>query len=162
MNEINAAEMTPPASETVTAIYELPVPIWVSCAALGGTYPSGYGRVQFDVAMPQDLAPAGGPPVIDGVEVPESLDGELAAWTTEYAADVPDEFHPATAFAPNSHYRCQGPDRFSQIMAGVPTSSSEGASNSGSIRCAPGSRFSRDRISTPAIGSTTRKRSGRG
>ncbi|MET3172723.1 UNVERIFIED_ORG: hypothetical protein ABIB52_000551 [Arthrobacter sp. UYCu721] len=89
--------MTPPASETVTAICELPVPIWVSCAALGGTYPSGYGRVQFDVAMPQDLAPAGGPPVIDGVEVPESLDGELVAWTTEYAADVPDEFQPATA-----------------------------------------------------------------
>ncbi|AOY70783.1 hypothetical protein ARZXY2_1230 [Arthrobacter sp. ZXY-2] len=97
MNEINAAEMTPPGSETVTAIYELPVPIWVSCAALGGTYSSGYGSVQFDVAMPQDRAPVGGPPVIDGVAVPESLDGELVAWTTEYAAWIPKEFQPATA-----------------------------------------------------------------
>lgn len=94
---MNEAETTPPDSETVTAIYELPVPVWVSCAALGGTYPSGYGRVQFDVAMPQDHAPVGGPPVIDGVEVPESLDGKLVEWTTEYAAWIPEEFQPATA-----------------------------------------------------------------
>lgn len=94
---MNVAETTPHASETVTAIYELPVPIWVSCAALSGTYPSGYGRVQFDVVMPQDRAPVGGPPVIDGVETTQPLDGELVAWTTEYAADVPEEFQPATA-----------------------------------------------------------------
>ncbi|MET3172827.1 UNVERIFIED_ORG: hypothetical protein ABIB52_000655 [Arthrobacter sp. UYCu721] len=97
MNEMNVAETTPHASEAVTAIYELPVPIWVSCAALSRTYPSGYGRVQFNVVMPQDRAPVGAPPVIDGVEIPESLDGELVAWTTEYAADVPEEFQPATA-----------------------------------------------------------------
>lgn len=87
----------PPASEAVTAIYELPVPIWVSCAALSGTYPSGYGSVQFNVVMPLDRAPVGAPPVIDGVKIPESLDGELVEWTTEYAADVPEEFQPATA-----------------------------------------------------------------
>ena len=94
---MNAAETTPNASGTVVAIYELPVPIWVSCAALNETYPSGYGRVQFDVVMPQDRAPVGGPPVIDGVETTQPLDGELVAWTTEYAADVPEEFQPATA-----------------------------------------------------------------
>jgi hypothetical protein len=94
---MNVAETTPHASEAVTAIYELPVPIWVSCAALGGTYPSGYGRVQFDVVMPQDHAPVGAPPVIDGVEVPESFDGELIAWTTKYAAWIPKELQPATA-----------------------------------------------------------------
>lgn len=97
MNEINEAEVTPPTSETVTAIYELPVPIWVSCAALGGSYASGYGNLQFDVSMPQDGAPVGGAPVIDGVEVPKYLDGELVAWTTEYAAWIPEEFQPATA-----------------------------------------------------------------
>lgn len=116
---MNVAE--PPASEVVTAIYELPVPIWVSCAALGGTFPSGYGRVQFDVVMPQDRAPVGGPPVIDGVEITQPLDGELVVWTTEYAADVPEEFQPATALlrivitaveAPTDTARSwQGPDR---------------------------------------------------
>ncbi|MDP9694434.1 UNVERIFIED_ORG: hypothetical protein J2X79_001993 [Arthrobacter globiformis] len=97
MNDTNAAETTPPDSGTVTAIYELPVPIWVSSAALGATYPSGYGKVQFDVAMPQDRAAVGAPPVVEGVEVPDSIDGELLEWTTEYAADVPEEFQPATA-----------------------------------------------------------------
>ena len=74
--------MTRHAFEAVTAIYELPVPIWVSCAALNGTYPSGYSRVQFDVVMPQKRGPVGGPPVLDGIEVPESLDGKLVEWTT--------------------------------------------------------------------------------
>lgn len=97
MNEINAADETPPASETVAAIYELPVPIWVTCEALSGTYPSGYGRLQFDVVMPQDHASVGGPPVVDGVEVPESVDGELVEWTTKYAAWIPKKFQPATA-----------------------------------------------------------------
>ncbi|MHC6220498.1 hypothetical protein [Arthrobacter sp. MMS24-S77] len=97
MNEMNAVEMTPHASETVTAIYELPVPIWVSCAALGGISSSGYGRVQFDVAMPEVRPPVGGPPAFEGIEVPECLNGEVVAWTTEYAAHVPEEFQPATA-----------------------------------------------------------------
>lgn len=91
------SETTPPASEAVTAIYELPVPIWVSSAALGRAYPSGYGTVKFDVVMPQDRGPLGDVPVFDGIEVPDSLDGELVVWTTEYAADVPEEFQPATA-----------------------------------------------------------------
>lgn len=94
---MNAAEVNPHATETVAAIYELPVPIWVSCAALSETYPSGYGRVQFDVVMPKDRPPIGGPPAIEGAEVPESHNGELVAWTTEYAAHVPEELQPATA-----------------------------------------------------------------
>lgn len=113
--------MTPHASETVTAIYELPVPIWVSCAALSGTYASGYSRVRFDVVLPQERVPVGGPPVVDGIEVPESLDGELVEWTTEYAAWIPEEFQPATALrrivitaveAPTDGARSgRGPDR---------------------------------------------------
>lgn len=113
--------MTPHSSETVTAIYELPVPIWVSCAALSGTHPSGYSRVQFDVVMPQERGPVGGPPVLDGIGVPESLDGKLVEWTTEYAASIPEKFQPATALrrivitaveAPTDATRSwEGPDR---------------------------------------------------
>lgn len=90
-------DMTPHTSETVTAIYELPVAIWVSCAALDKTYPSGYSRVQFAVVMPQERSPVGSPPMIEGIEIPESLDGELIEWTTEYAALIPQELQPATA-----------------------------------------------------------------
>lgn len=89
--------MIPETPETVTAIYELPVPIWVTCAALGSTHPSGYGRVQFDVVMPQDRAPVGGPPAIDGVEVPGPTAGKLVEWTTRYAGWIPKELEPATA-----------------------------------------------------------------
>lgn len=87
-----------PAPVVVTAIYELPVPIWVSRAVLGETYPSGYGKLRFDVAMPEDQPPAGGAPAIDGVTFPaESPDGELLPWTTEYAANIPESLQPATA-----------------------------------------------------------------
>lgn len=113
--------MTPHSSETVTAIYELPVPIWVSCAALSGIYPSGYSRVQFDVVMPQEGGPVGSPPVIDGVDVPESFDGKLVEWTTKYAASIPEEFQPATALRrivitaveapPDAVESWQGPDQ---------------------------------------------------
>lgn len=89
--------MIPNVPETVTAIYELPVPIWVSCAALNTTHQSGYGKVRFNVVMPQELAPTGGPPIVDGVVVPRSLDGKLVEWTTRYAAWIPEEFQPATA-----------------------------------------------------------------
>lgn len=87
----------PQSSEPVTAVYELPVPVWVSCSTLGGTYRSGYSRVQFDVVMPRDRGPIGGPPVIEGVELGEFIDNELVEWTTEYASWVPEEFQPATA-----------------------------------------------------------------
>lgn len=115
------SSMTPHSSETVTAIYELPVPIWVSCAALSGIYPSGYSRVQFDVVMPQEGGPVGSPPVIDGVDVPESFDGKLVEWTTKYAASIPEEFQPATALRrivitaveapPDAVESWQGPDQ---------------------------------------------------
>ncbi|RAM37719.1 hypothetical protein [Arthrobacter globiformis] len=39
----------------------------------------------------------GGPPVVDGVVLPESVDGKLVEWTTKYAATIAKEFQPATA-----------------------------------------------------------------
>lgn len=89
--------MSTPAPMNVTAIYELPVPIWVTRSTLGETYPSGYGKLRFEVVMPQDEPPAGGAPVIDGVSMPESSDGELIVWTTAYAAWIPESLRPATA-----------------------------------------------------------------
>lgn len=97
VNEMTVEETTPPAPETVTAIYELPVPIWVTCAALGETYSSGVGDVRFNVAMPRDQGPVGGAPSIEGVEVPESQGEALVEWTTRYAGWIPKEFEPATA-----------------------------------------------------------------
>lgn len=90
--------MTAPVPMDVTAIYELPVPIWVTGTVLGETFPSGYGKLRFEVAMPQDQPPVGGAPAIDGVMIPTELsDGELVAWTTEYVANIPEVLQPATA-----------------------------------------------------------------
>lgn len=89
--------MTTPAPMNVTAIYELPVPVWVTRSTLGETYSSGYGKLRFEVVMPQDQPPAGGTPVVDGVSMPGSPDGELVVWTTEYAAWIPESLRPATA-----------------------------------------------------------------
>lgn len=89
--------MTIPDRPPVTAVYTLPVPIWVSCSALGLRYSSGIGGLRFDVVMPQDLEPVGGPPVSDGVSIPDSRDGELIEWTTQYAGWIPDDLQPATA-----------------------------------------------------------------
>lgn len=81
----------------VTAIYELPVPIWVTCTALDETYPTGYGKLRFEVRMPQNQAPVGGPPVIDGVKMPDSPVEEPVVWAQEYAAHIPESLRPATA-----------------------------------------------------------------
>ena len=90
--------MTAPAPMDVTAIYELPVPIWVTGTVLGETYPSGFGKLRFEVVMPQSQSSVGGAPAIDGVTIPtESPDGELLAWTTKYAATISPSFEPATA-----------------------------------------------------------------
>ncbi len=81
----------------VTAIYDLPAPIWVTCAALGETYSSGYGKVRFEVALPPDKGPGGAAPVIDGVKFPDSQAGESVVWTQEYGAFIPESLRPATA-----------------------------------------------------------------
>jgi hypothetical protein len=72
----------------VTAIFELPVPIWISTGVLGERITSGFGSVTFDVLMPTDDGPAGGPPRVEGVEVPTVVDGslELLTWAQRFAA----------------------------------------------------------------------------
>ena len=52
----------------VSAIFELPVHIWVMCDALDATYSTGYGELRFSVVMPEDRPPVGGPPPVPGVE----------------------------------------------------------------------------------------------
>lgn len=89
--------MTKPDPIKVAAIYELPVPIWVTRSVLGETYPSGYGELQFDVVMPQDQPPVGGAPSIDGISMSEPADGKLLVWTMAYAAWIPESLRPATA-----------------------------------------------------------------
>lgn len=89
--------MTEQSPVEVTAVYELPVPIWVSCEALGQTLRSGIGSLRFDVAMPKDEQPVGAAPEIDGASFPEQQEGELLAWTTEYAGFIPEAMQPATA-----------------------------------------------------------------
>lgn len=82
----------------VTVMYELPVPVWVTCEALGETYSTGHGQVQFDVVMPQGVSPVGGAPNLDAVELPtQDPTGELLEWTTRYAAHIPPSLEPATA-----------------------------------------------------------------
>lgn len=89
--------MTEQPSAQVTAVYELPVPIWISCDALDQIIPSGIGNLRFDVAMPKDKPPVGAAPEVAGVSIPERQDEELLAWTTEYAGSIPEEMQPATA-----------------------------------------------------------------
>ncbi|GAA3525095.1 hypothetical protein GCM10022234_22540 [Aeromicrobium panaciterrae] len=80
----------------VTTIYALPVPVWVTCETLGGTYPTGYGKVRFDIVMPQDAPPTGAAPIVSGVEIPDPRDGELSQWTCKYGAFIPESLKPAT------------------------------------------------------------------
>lgn len=89
--------MTEQSQVEVTAVYELPVPIWVSCGALGQTFRSGIGSLRFDVAMPKDEQPVGAAPEVKGASFPEQPDGEILAWTTEYAGFIPEDMQPATA-----------------------------------------------------------------
>lgn len=81
----------------VMAVYELPVPIWVTCDALDATYPSGYGELRFDVAMPTDQPPFGGPPSGLGINPDSELVGAQTVWAQEYGAHIPDSLRPATA-----------------------------------------------------------------
>jgi hypothetical protein len=71
----------------ITAIYELPVPIWISTGVLGERIRTGFGTVTFDVVMPTQDGVVGGPPTISGVPVPTLGDGaELLIWTQQFAA----------------------------------------------------------------------------
>lgn len=81
----------------VKAIFELPVHIWVMCDALDTTYPAGYGNLRFNVAMPEDRPPAGGPPDVPGIAPRFELMGEQIVWAQEYSAHIPESLRPATA-----------------------------------------------------------------
>ncbi|KAE8764780.1 hypothetical protein [Georgenia thermotolerans] len=80
----------------VRAIFELPVPIWVTRETLGASYPTGYGALQFDIVMPHDHPPVGAPPAVPGIEM-STLSGELVVWAQEYGAFIPESRRPATA-----------------------------------------------------------------
>jgi hypothetical protein len=81
----------------VRAIFELPVHIWVMCDALDATYPTGYDKLRFNVVMPNDRPPVGGPPPVPGVESRPGLVGEQVVWVQEYGAHIPESLRPATA-----------------------------------------------------------------
>ncbi len=75
------------------AIYELPIPIWMTCATLGQTFASGFSQVTFDVVMPANDQPGGSPPAVPGL----SQHMPRLTWTYEYGAFVPEDLRPATA-----------------------------------------------------------------
>ncbi|GAA2135329.1 hypothetical protein GCM10009844_00470 [Nocardioides koreensis] len=81
----------------VSAVFELPVHIWVMSNALGMTYPTGFGDLRFSVVMPEDRQPLGGPPLGLGIESRPELAGEHVVWTQEYGAHIPESRQPATA-----------------------------------------------------------------
>lgn len=80
----------------VTAIFELPVPIWITRAALGSIYPTGTAEVRFDLCTPQDREPFGAAPRVLGSEWSTTTDGEQLVWTQEFGAFIPDPLRPAT------------------------------------------------------------------
>lgn len=81
----------------VTAIYEFPVPIWLTCTSLGRAYKTGYGPLRFDVVMPEDAPPFGGPPNVEGAREAMAGSGEQVVWAQEYGAYIPESLQPATA-----------------------------------------------------------------
>ncbi|MEU8389051.1 hypothetical protein [Micromonospora sp. NPDC048843] len=81
----------------VKAIFELPVHIWVTCAALDATYLTGYDKLRFNVVMPDARPPVGGPPPVLGAESRLELTGDQPIWAQEYSAHIPESLRPATA-----------------------------------------------------------------
>lgn len=79
------------------AIYEFPVPIWVTCTTLGRAYQTGFGPLRFDVVMPENAPPMGGPPAVAGIGEALALSGEQVVWAQEYGAFIPESLRPATA-----------------------------------------------------------------
>ena len=81
----------------IRAVFELPVHIWVTVDTLGGTYPTGYRSLGFQVVMPTGEGPNGGPPSMAGLENHADLTGEEVKWVHEYGAHIPESYKPATA-----------------------------------------------------------------
>lgn len=81
----------------VKAVYEFPVPIWLMCVSLGRAYGTGYGPLRFDVVMPENVPPFGGPPAVEGAREAIARPKEQVVWAQEYAAFIPDSLQPATA-----------------------------------------------------------------
>lgn len=79
------------------AIYEFPVPIWTTCESLGRSYETGLGSLQFDVLMPADEPPLGGPPVVPATGQAITTPDAQTVWTQEYGAFIPESLRPATA-----------------------------------------------------------------
>jgi hypothetical protein len=80
----------------VRAIFKLPVHVWVTCDALDTAYPTGYGELRFNVVMPNDRSPVGGPPDVPGIALRPELTGEQVIWVQEYGAFIPESLRPAT------------------------------------------------------------------
>lgn len=82
---------------TLSAIYEFPVPIWVMSDALDTTYATGYEGLKFNVVMPSEDGPNGGPPTVTDLETLNELVGDDVVWVHEYGAFIPESYKPATA-----------------------------------------------------------------
>lgn len=87
----------------VIAVYELPVPVWMSTAVLDRTFRTGYRSVEFDVVMPGGGGPAGSPPEVEGVDWSHvgltdssGAPGE-SAWAQRYGAFTPGADEDSTA-----------------------------------------------------------------
>lgn len=86
----------------VRAVFELPVPVWVMNDALGATYPTGHGKLRFDVVMPNDKQPVAGSlsaqhPALEGIESHPQFIGDDVDWTRRYGGFIPASLEPATA-----------------------------------------------------------------
>jgi hypothetical protein len=81
----------------VSAIFELPVHIWVMCDALAAKYSTGYGELRFSVVLPTDQPPLGGAPDVPGIASRTELTGDQVVWAQEYGAFIPESLRPATA-----------------------------------------------------------------
>ncbi|WP_416430398.1 hypothetical protein [Paenarthrobacter nicotinovorans] len=81
------------------AIYELPVPIWISTDALEGRIPAGLGSFAFDVVMPGRGGAYGTPPTLEGVSVPAQNpeSKETLVWSQRFAAFTPGPDSASTA-----------------------------------------------------------------
>lgn len=82
---------------TVSAIFELPVPIWVMSDALGETYSTGLGSLTFNVVMPSLDGTHGAPPTVPGLSDRQELADPEMRWVHEYGAHIPESYKPATA-----------------------------------------------------------------
>lgn len=80
---------------TVSAVYELPVPIWVMSAALGQRLAAGCRGVHFDLVMPQQHEPHGLPPALEGLASRPELAADVEWASDRYAGHIPDSLKPA-------------------------------------------------------------------